>query len=51
MELSLLDAWAADARYPADIPDAGAADAVAVLQTAAHTVRVVRSMLTVVNPN
>ena len=50
VELSLLDPWAVDARYPADIPDLGVSEANVVLDTAAHTLRAVRAVLTSIDP-
>ncbi len=50
VDLSLLDPWVVDARYPADIPEVGVSDAHLVLDIAERTLRVVRSVLAQTDP-
>lgn len=49
-DLSLLDPWAVDARYPADIPEVGVGDAYLMLDVATHTLVVVRIALDQTEP-
>lgn len=45
VDLTMLDPWAVDARYPGDIPDATADEASAVIEIAAAVVRIVNQQL------
>ena len=45
IDLSLLDPWAVDARYPIDIPEVDPVAARTIIDIAAATVRMVRSAL------